>query len=70
MSIDYSSKTTRHSRTTYLKTDDDEQDGKQRNSKQQNEFGQIGEAPEAAELSDIHLDQKEGGQLEHVELRN
>ena len=61
MSIDYTSKTTRHSRTTYLKTDDDEQDGKLRNTKHQNEFGQIGEVPEAAELSDIQLDQKEGG---------
>ena len=56
MSIDYKSKTTRHSRTTFLKTDDDREEALREGTKHQNEFGQIGEEPEAAELSEIKLE--------------
>ena len=38
MSIDYKSKTTRHSRTTFLKTDDDREEALREGTKHQNEF--------------------------------
>lgn len=65
MSIDYKSKTTRHSRTTFLKTDDEGRDEAplREGAKRSDEFGQIGEEPEVAELSEIKLehDMLEGG---------
>ena len=64
MSIDYKSKTTRHSRTTFLKTDDEGRDEALREgTKHKNEFDKIGEESEAAELSEIKLehDMLEGG---------
>ena len=64
MSIDYKSKTTRHSRTTFLKTDEEgREEALREGTKHQNEFGKIGEEPEAAELSEIKLehDMLEGG---------
>ena len=63
MSIDYASKTTRHSRTTFLKSDgEDEPETKPcKGERNHNEFAEIGEAPEAHELSEIKLDHKEGG---------